>query len=88
LVGDAGDQEVVDGVLEGRVTWLFTGLCFVCCGAGLWLAYRRRRVVGRGQLLLPGQLPVTIFDTVSETWLAIQMLVPSKATPVGPVPVG
>jgi hypothetical protein len=43
---------VVDGVLEGLVTWLSTGLCIVCCGAGFWLAYRRRRVVGRGQLLL------------------------------------
>jgi hypothetical protein len=87
LVGDAGDQEVVDGVLEGLVAWLLTGLCIVCCGAGLWLLYRRRRVVGRGQLLLRYQFPVTIFDTVFETWLMIQMLVPSKATPRGPVPV-
>ena len=87
LLGHAADQEVVAWVLEGLVAWLLTGLCIVCCGAGLWLAYRRRMVVGRGQLLLRYQFPVTIFDTVFETWLMIQMLVPSKATPRGPVPV-
>ena len=31
-----------------------TGLCIVCCGAGFWLAYRRRG------LLVPYQFPVTI----------------------------
>ena len=30
-----------------------------------------------------GQLPGIIFDTVAEPALAIQMLVPSKATPCG-----
>ncbi len=46
------------------------------------------RVVGQNQLLLRYQFPVTIFDTVFEKVLVIQMLVPSKATPHGPVPVG
>jgi len=46
------------------------------------------RVVGQNQLLLRYQFPVTIFDTVSELPLVIQMLVPSKATPDGTEPVG